>query len=352
MLRARISGHGHYGPHNCCEWENKVHTYNIGEWNQFKWNVWKDCGNNAIYPQGGTWPFDRAGWCPGTAVDEHDFELGDYAFPGDTVNIDYSIEMYKDNGEKDGSFMMSHQLFSFGSPNFENDAAIVDILAPSSQDAYSRINPICGNPRIIIKNTGKNNLKSLHITYGLKNGKKTTYNWQGNLDFLSSEEIWLPTPSWEGLSKQKDFVVEISLPNEIADEYAGNNTAYSEVSIPISLPSEFVIHIKSTNLDRAKENAYTITNSSGKVFYASEPFVDDMESHDTISLKEGCYEFRLTDRYEDGMLQHWWERTENPHKVGINGKISIISLEGVVLYQFPYDFGQELLMNFRVGILH
>ena len=77
-----------------------------------------------------------------------------------------------------------------------------------------------------------------------------------------------------------------------------------------------------------------------------------MESHDTISLKEGCYEFRLTDRYEDGMLQHWWERTENPHKVGINGKISIISLEGVVLYQFPYDFGQELLMNFRVGILH
>ena len=37
-----------------------------------------DCGNNPIYPQGGTWPFDRAGWCPGTIVDYQKFELTHY----------------------------------------------------------------------------------------------------------------------------------------------------------------------------------------------------------------------------------------------------------------------------------
>ena len=35
----------------------------------YQWDVWKDCGMIPIYPQGGTWPFDRAGWCPGTKVD-------------------------------------------------------------------------------------------------------------------------------------------------------------------------------------------------------------------------------------------------------------------------------------------
>ena len=68
-LKAVISGHGHAGPRNCCEWDSKTHTYYINEWDLFRWNVWKDCGNNPIYPQGGTWPFDRAGWCPGTDED-------------------------------------------------------------------------------------------------------------------------------------------------------------------------------------------------------------------------------------------------------------------------------------------
>ena len=54
MLRARISGHGHSGPRNCCEWDSKTHTYYINDWEHFRWNVWTDCGFNPIYPQGGT----------------------------------------------------------------------------------------------------------------------------------------------------------------------------------------------------------------------------------------------------------------------------------------------------------
>ena len=61
-IKAVISGHGHEGPRNCCEWDSKTHTYYMNNWEIFRWNVWKDCGNNPLYPQGGTWPFDRAGW--------------------------------------------------------------------------------------------------------------------------------------------------------------------------------------------------------------------------------------------------------------------------------------------------
>ncbi len=351
MLRARISGHGHFGPHNCCEWDNKYHTYNIGDWNQFKWNVWKDCGFNPIYPQGGTWPFNRAGWCPGTAVDEHDFNLSKHAFPGDTVLIDYNIEMYKDNGEKDGDYFMSHQLFSYGPANFHNDAEIMNILAPSSKDQYSRINPICGNPIIEIKNTGSNTLKSLIISYGLENGETAEYMWNGSLEFLESEEVLLPIPNWKGLKNEKTFKVEVSKPNNMADEYSKNNIAYSEVSLPLVLPSEFIIYIQSTDQDRAKENGYTISRYNGEILYQEAQLADSTLTKDKISLKDGCYEFRLTDRFEDGMNRHWWLRGEDPSKVGINGEIKIISLDGKVLHLFPYDFGQELLMNFRVGDL-
>ena len=78
---------------------------------------------------------------------------------------------------------------------------------------------------------------------------------------------------------------------------------------------------------------------------------DSTLTKDKISLKDGCYEFRLTDRFEDGMNRHWWLRGEDPAKVGINGEIKILSTDGKVLHLFPYDFGQELIMNFRVGDL-
>jgi len=230
-LKARISGHGHFGPRNCCEWDSKSHSYMINEERLFTWNVWKDCGYNPIYPQGGTWQFDRAGWCPGTKVDEYNFELTPKVHPGDSIKLDYQIEAYADNGEKGGEFRMSHQLISYGPINFDYDAELTDIVAPSTEDRFSRENPICRNPRVIIKNTGKYKLKTLQITYGLKDGKKSVHTWHGNLRFLESEEVWLPAPDWKKLDKNQDFVVEISKPNNKTDQRDANNRLMSKVKL-------------------------------------------------------------------------------------------------------------------------
>ena len=61
---------------------------------------------------------------------------------------------------------MTHQLISYGEPNFKNDVELVDIIAPSNKDKYSRINPVCNNPQIIVRNTGANTIQSIHIEYG------------------------------------------------------------------------------------------------------------------------------------------------------------------------------------------
>ena len=197
MLRARISGHGHHGPRNCCEWDNKTHTYYANESVLFRWNIWKNCGDNPIYPQGGTWQFDRAGWCPGAAVDTYDFELTNFINPGDTIMFDYGIEMYKDNGEKGGNYRQCHQLFSYGKPNFANNVEVYDIIAPSDKDEYSRKNPICKDPEIIIRNSGSNTLRSLTINYGLENEEIYTYIWNGKLEFTGKENVTLPNINWQ-----------------------------------------------------------------------------------------------------------------------------------------------------------
>ena len=51
---------------------------------------------------GGTWPYDRAGWCPGTKVDEYIFELTNLVNPGQTITIDYEIQKMTDQKKPKG----------------------------------------------------------------------------------------------------------------------------------------------------------------------------------------------------------------------------------------------------------
>ena len=350
-LKSVISGHGHEGPRNCCEWDSKTHTWYMNGWELFRWNVWKDCGNNPIYPQGGTWPFDRAGWCPGTKVDEYSFELTPFVNPRDTIKLNYGIEKYFNNGEKNGNLRMSHQLISYGKPNFLNDVELMDIISPSSQDKYSRINPTLSNPRILIKNSGKYNLKSLEIRYGLKNRKKSIFQWSGNLKFLEEKEIFLPIPSWRGLKKNKIFEVKLKNPNNRKDEYPQNNLLTSTVLLPKVFPQEITLSIKTNNVNRAQENSFTLSDVNGKVLYAEEHFEDSTQYQFPIKLKRGAYQFLFKDDMEDGISRHWWYRNSAPKKVGIKGEIRFLTMNGDTLYEFKPDFGQELQFNFHVGRL-
>ena len=350
-LKAVISGHGHEGPRNCCEWDSKTHTYYLSNWELFRWNVWKDCGNNPIYPQGGTWPFDRAGWCPGTKVDEYEFELTPYVKPGELITIDYAIEPYSDNGEKEGNFFMSHQIFSYGKPNFKNDAEIIDILSPTDKQKHSRFNPSLLNPIILIRNNGQYNLRSINIYYGLETRKKSIFKWDGDLQFLEEALITLPTPKWNGLKKSKNFIVILENPNGTKDDNYLNNTLSSTIPLIDLFPKIFLLKIFTNNIKRAQENSFTITNANGNAIYAKDSFLDSSNYSFTIELENGDYQFFLNDKKEDGISKHWWNRGSSPEKIGINGAVQFLSITGDTLKKFHPDFGQEIRYNFRVGSL-
>jgi len=347
-LKATISGHGHAGPYNCCEWDNKTHSYKLNRWETYRWSVWKDCGNNPIYPQGGTWPFDRAGWCPGSKVDEYEFELTPKVSPGDTITLDYDIEPFRDNGEKEGTFRMSHQLFSYGPPNFNYDAAVVDIVFPNREDVYSRMNPSGGNPLIVIQNRGRFDLRELSVYYGIRGQRKQKYRWIGNLEFLQSTELTLPALHWKKMRESGVFEVEVLTSKGIVDEYPANNDLSSHFQKPQSLPKEFILSIQTNNLGRAAENKYAISDVSGMIWYNKNEFKDSTSYRLPIELSKGSYQFKFTDDMEDGISRHWWNRNAAPDQVGISGLVQIESVAGDTLVTFPHDFGQELLFNFIV----
>ena len=347
-IKTIISGHGHEGAKNCCEWTSKNHSYIINGIEAFSWDVWKDCGENPIFPQGGTWPYDRAGWCPGTKVDENIFEITDIVVPGTTISIDYRIDKMKDILEGKGVFRMAHQLFSYDKPNFSRNIAVVDIINPSSQDSYSRINPSLSNPKIKIRNNGSTTVKKMKVFYGLVGNDPSIFNWEGKLEFLEEELITLPLPNWDSLTRNNKFSVRVISPNGRKDEYIYDNKMISDFNSPEILDNYFSIHFKTNNLDRAKENSTILKDNYGNILFEKNDFLDNHDYSMIFDLKNGFYEFILYDEKQNGIDQLWWQSSD---LVGTKGSLNFLNSIGETTHVFTPDFGESLRFYFHVGDL-
>ena len=134
-IKTRFTGHGHNGNTNCCEWDSKDHFISVDGVQRFSWEIWEEtaCGDNPNISQGGTWPYAREGWCPGDLVKEYDHDLTPYVTPGTTVQLDYDIEDVPtgDQAQGNGNYVAALDLISYSAPNFQHDAAIIDILNPN-----------------------------------------------------------------------------------------------------------------------------------------------------------------------------------------------------------------------------
>ncbi len=347
-IKAIISGHGHEGPKNCCEWTSKSHSYIINGFKEFTWNVWTDCGNNPLYPQGGTWPYDRAGWCPGTKVDEYIFELTHKVDAGQNIKINYEIEKMVDSLESKGIYRMSHQLFSFGPPNYERNLEVVDIINPSSKDIYSRVNPTLSHPTVVVKNIGSKNIRRIKFVYGLVKGKHSIHRWKGDLSFLDQIEIKLPINDWSGIEKNKRFFVSAKTLNGREDENNVDNILFSTVQIPEIFPNQFNFNLKTNNLGRAKENKYEISDYNGNIYYSDYNLIDSTSYNIPIYLEPGLYRFIFSDSAENGIDRLWWHQKDS---VGISGKIEFHDSNNNLIKRFSPDFGQEVRMDFIIGPL-
>ncbi len=340
-VRMRIlqTGHGE-DANNCTEFcENQQHVFVNGV-QRYSPYVWReDCGLNALMHQAGTWLYDRANWCPGDLVIPYLDDLTPYIKRGSTDTLLITMDPYTTpNG---GSiYIFGTTLIYYGRPNFQLDAAVEDIIAPNLYAPYSRSNPICGDPQIVIRNTGADTLKSLNITYGEVGGTHYTYAWNGNLPFDDTTLVSLPPVGLKesGINK---FEVTVSKPNGGTDQYADNNYMQVPYDTVPTYPSKFIIRL-ATNLV-GSQFSYFLENASGNIVLQKSNFNNSTTYRDTVNLPPGCYHFELDAAQEQGL---YFFANNNG-----SGSLSFTKISPPLSFNnFQSDFGTSICQNFEVGI--
>jgi len=255
-----------------------------------------------IRDRGGTWIFDRAGWCPGSFADTYDWDITEFVTNMDSIEIDYGMTQYA-SGSGEGNYRVSVQLIQYDEINFDNDASIEDIIAPTDASIYGKFNPVCNNPKIMIKNTGANTLNSALIEYGINGDYSYTYQWTGALEFLENEEVALPVIDWREFTEDNSFNVRISLPNNLDDEYTANNSYKSHFE-KVDIFTDTIMFVFKTN-NYGSESYYQILDQDGTVLIDRDGLTSNTTYNDTLAFPPGCYEIRIFDRGEDG-LDFWY----------------------------------------------
>jgi len=341
LMRLRIiqTGHGMDKNENCAEFCSKFRDVIFDQTIIEHRDIWSECATNPVYPQAGTWIYDRANWCPGCMVNPENFNF--FVQPGSTHTVDVDMQPYKvTRGEVTANYVFSSFLMMYEKPLATNDVGIEAILSPSTEDNYSRMNPVGYQSRILIKNNGTAPLKSIKAEYGLSGQKPMVYTWSGLLEFGKTIEIMLPGTLQT--HKTNDlFTVTLSKPNNRQDEYSGDNRMTSIMLAPPVYPDKFILVCK-TNRD-SLQTAWRITDASGKIWYQKKE--NDLnvntEYRDTVELPQGQYELLVTDQEGDG-LEFW----ANPR--GGMGYVKLVSADGKLIRSFGSDFGNEIRQSFSV----
>lgn len=353
-IKTRFTGHGHNGTVNCCEWDSKDHAIRVDGVERFTWEIWEEtaCGDNPNISQGGTWPYAREGWCPGDLVKEYDHDLTPWVTPGTTVLLDYDIENVPSNDQAQGAgnYVAALDLISYSAPNFQHDAAIIDVLNPNKWEYYGKWNPSCQNPRVILQNTGELDLTSCTIKIWASYGNFIEYQWTGSLGFLDKEVVEIPITDpgafWTPPNgTQQTFTAQVwnIEGNPALDEYANNNVKTVPFEAPESIYGPFYVEFKTNN--KAFENQWRMEDSEGNIVFQASGLSNTTTYRDTFDLDPGCYSIILEDSDNDG-IGFWYSAQVEGETTG-TFRLRLVG--GTWIEFFPSDFGNFHRYNFSVG---
>jgi hypothetical protein len=339
-MRSTITGHGSDG-----EFEQNggpiTHTIKAAG-KSASWSSVVDCSVNPMIAQGGTWLIPRQGWCPGLRSKLIEHDITSWVTPGKTETIDYEISQPTKSG--DYRYIVAHQLVSYGDLNFDLDAKILQVVKPTKDYEYSKTNPICSQPVILVQNTGKTALKTIKFIYWANNAAvKQVWHWAGNLASLDTLSITLPTWSlWDNgmLPSNNVFHCEISEVNGQPDAYPLNSTTETAVAMPDVLPANFKIEFRTNN--NPSENAITLLDVDGKVVLHDTFTVANKTTVYPLNLN-GCYKLIVNDYGLDGL--YWWANTAQ----GTGFARLRNATTNALIKTFNADFGSYFEYNFTTN---
>jgi hypothetical protein len=342
LVRLRIlqTGHGMDDSENCAEFCSKWRKVFFDDSLVNQKQIWRTCGDNPLYPQAGTWLFNRAGWCPGSMVQP---DVYDYPIKGKSSHTVYiEMEPYINRSKPTANYHISAYLFYYKKPWAENDVSIEEIIIPSTDDEYSRLNPAPGKALIVIKNNGQLPLTSVAVINGVEGFLEPLwYEWTGHLAHQQSTEIAL-TSSAEAADRDEHFYVGVKAPNGKPDQFPQDNTMKSQ---PRRLPvygSRLILAFLSNN--DSTSNSYLLYCPTGVVIVGrpTEWRRPRTLYRDTLMLEPGCHTLVVSDTAGDGL--DFWANPEAGY-----GYVRLLDINDHLLKAFNSDFGSGIYHAFLVS---
>lgn len=318
LLKVLVTGHGSDNTEQCCEFSS--HYYDVilnnGEIDRF--DIWRDdCGENDLYPQGGTWIYNRSNWCPGAKVEPvfHHLNLSSE----EEFDLQVQFEDYVGSGDL-GSYFYHATLFYYGETYKETDAAVMDIVAPTDDPNHFRANPSGNIPVIKVKNTGSENITTMDFSYGIQAyGSQETYTWTGMLAPQEQTEISLaPLNSLTDLSLEEaegtyHFEVEITSVNGEEDDDLTNNMRTSSFVAAPTWPAKILVDLKTGSKvangyifnNGASDISWEITDMEGNIIHERNGMLVKTDYLDEVEFEEaGFYKFTIRNSNCFGLF--WW----------------------------------------------
>lgn len=301
-LRTIISGHG-MDANGCSEFCSKWYQLMVNGSNVGQTDIWKsNCGSNQLYPQSGTWIYDRGNWCPGEAVVPFYQEFPSMFLASPNYTVDLNFQPYT-SPQRSAAYKISSSVIYYGGWNHTVDASLDKILSPTNDANYYRQNAICGQPEILVKNTGATTINNITFNYGITGGTPQTYTHTINLE--ANKEATIKLPYFSDLTSmtaaEGEFNVEITKVNGAVDEDTSNNKMSSKFNrSPEWASGNFEITLKTSGNINGYVNRtnWKITNiSTGAVVDSREINTASTTTVDTVVIPNGCYKIELDCSY-------------------------------------------------------
>lgn len=326
-IRTVATGHGQEG-----EFIPRMHSLLVQ--NTFlSWQLWTECADNPVYPQGGTWVYDRAGWCPGAPSDLREFEIMPMVGSANTFTVDYGLN----TAAGDSRYIVNTQLVKYGQPSFSRDASIEEIIAPSPAAVHFRKNPVCANPEFVLKNNGTDALQTVVIGYKVEGGTDREFTWTGNLGFLQTQKVQIPGFQNHTLWDGGLLSVWIKSVNGVDDEYAKNNLLTSPIEKTKVFTDGIIVSMRTNGAPG--ETSWTLEDENKNVIKRSRTnLLPNTLYNDTIRNLAGCYKLQFRDTDDDGIS--WWANGDG------NGTIRAKGINDNAFTIFQPDFGREFTFSF------
>jgi hypothetical protein len=345
-LKFTVTGHG--SDNNYCN-EFCPHNYYVYLNNEQidSYTIWRsDCGRNELYPQSGTWIYERANWCPGSMVYSEHHKIP-HIFGGMVSTLGLQFDPYAGSGG--ASYTTEATLFYYSGLKKLLDASIDQIIAPTNNENHFRENPICGSPVIHIKNHGANTIDSITFRYGLQGGTMQTMTWRGSLKTFDETDISLPELAdlnkISGDTTKHIFTASIRTVNGDVDADTTNNSMSTQFVAAPLWPSSFRLYLRTNGAavtSGASETSWQITDMNNNVVAARTNASINTLYADSVALPSGCYKLSIIDSGCDGL--QWWA---NPGAGA--GYMLLKKMNGTTIFMNGYNYAGQYNNDFGCG---